>query len=285
MCIRDSTKQLRNIWKAARNFEIDTFPLMDRLLVQMLYTHTTVGDKEEIFEEYCKNASGTKVQLAYLSYCSFEYFAKERLTDERVFAHITQLYRLGEQVNDACKLALLKYYADERSKRTEKVKSMLREFLVDFMHRNTYFRFFAKYVDLVPEISDYLDKTIIEYRTDPGYRVMLHYILENGQDTDDTYHTEEMRNMFGGVFTREFILFFGENLQYYITEEMNGKEVLTASDSLSVSDTSDNHIESRYTMLNDMVVSRTVKDDNTLLDIMREYVEADAFAHKVFKLR
>ena len=38
-------------------------------------------------------------------------------------------------------------------------------------------------------------------------------------------------------------------------------------------------------MLNDMVVSRTVKDDNTLLDIMREYVEADAFAHRVFKLR
>ena len=279
------TKQLRNIWKAARNFEIDTFPLMDRLIVQMLYTHTTVGEKEEIFEEYSKNASGTKVQLAYLSYCSFEYFAKERLTDERVFAHITDLYRLGEHVNDACKLALLKYYSEDKSMRTEKVKAMLREFLVDFMHRNTYFKFFGKYVDLVPEISDYIDKTIIEYRTNPNYRVMLHYILENGQDMDETYHTEEMRNMFGGVFTREFILFFGENLQYYITEEQNGKEVLTASDSLSVSDTSDTRVESRYTMLNDMVVSRTVKDENTLLDIMREYVEADAFAHKVFKLR
>ena len=279
------TKQLRNIWKAARNFEIDTFPLMDRLIVQMLYTHTTVGEKEEIFEEYCKHASGTKVQLAYLSYCSFEYFAKERLTDERVFTHITELYRLGEHVNDACKLALLKYYADDRSQRTEKIKSMLKEFLIDFMHRNTYFRFFGRYVDLVPEISDYLDKTIIEYRTNPNYRVMLHYILENGQDEDESYHTEEMRNMFGGVFTREFILFFGENLQYYITEEQNGKEVLTASDSLSVSDTSDTRVESRYTMLNDMVVSRTVKDENTLLDIMREYVEADAFAHKVFKLR
>ena len=279
------TKQLRNIWKAAKNFEIDTFPLMERLIVQMLYTHTTVGEKEEIFEEYSRNASGTKVQLAYLSYCSFEYFAKERLTDERVFAHITDLYRLGEHINDACKLALLKYYSEDRSRRTEKVKSMLAEFLVDFMHRNTYFRFFEKYVDLVPEIGDYLDKTIIEYRTDPKYRVMLHYILENGREDDDNYHTEEMRNMFGGVFTREFILFFGENLQYYITEEQNGKEVLTASDSLSVSDTSAARVESRYTMLNDMVVSRTVQDDNTLLDIMREYVEADAFAHKVFKLR
>ena len=279
------TKQLRNIWKSAKNFEIDTFPLMERLIIQMLYAHTTVGEKEEIFEEYSKNASGTRVQLAYLSYCSFEYFSKERLTDERVFSHITELYRLGEKINDACKLALLKYYAENRELRTEKIKSMLTEFLVDFMHRNTYFKFFSKFADIVPEISDYLDKTIIEYRTNPNYRVMLHYILENGQNDDENYHTEEMRDMFGGVFTREFILFFGENLQYYITEEQNGKEVLTASDSLSVSDTSDSRVESRYTMLNDMVVSRTVQDDNTLLDIMREYVEADAFAHKVFKLR
>ena len=279
------TKQLRNIWKAARSFDIDTFPLMERLIIQMLYTHTTVGEKEEIFEEYSKNATGTKVSLAYLSYCSFEYFAKERLTDEKVFEHITEMYRLGEPINDACKLALLKYYSEDKSRRTEKIKAMLKEFIVDFMHRNTYFRFFGKYADLVPEISDYLDKTIIEYRTNPNYRVMLHYILEDGREGDENYHTEEMRNMFGGVFTREFILFFGENLQYYITEEQNGKEVLTASDSLSVSDTSDTRIESRYTMLNDMVVSRTVKDDNTLLDIMREYVEADSFAHKVFKLR
>ncbi|MCR5475918.1 MAG: DUF5717 family protein [Lachnospiraceae bacterium] len=279
------TKQLRDIWKAARNFDIDTFPLMERLIIQMLYTHTTVGEKEDIFEEYSQNATGTKVQLAYLSYCSFEYFAKERLTDERVFTHITNLYRLGEPINDACKLALLKYYSEEKGKRTEKIKAMLKEFLVDFMHRNTYFRFFANYADLVPEISDYLDKTIIEYRTNPGYRVMLHYILEDGRGGDENYHTEEMRNMFGGLFTREFILFFGEDLQYYITEEQNGKEVLTASDSLSVADTSEARVESRYTMLNDMVVSRTVKDENTLLDIMREYVEADAFAHKVFKLR
>ncbi|MCR5687860.1 MAG: DUF5717 family protein [Lachnospiraceae bacterium] len=279
------TKQLRNIWKAARGFDVDTFPLMERLIIQMLYTHTTVGEKEEIFEEYSRACTGTKVMLAYLSYCSFEYFAKERLTDPRVFEHITELYRLGEKINDACKLALLKYYSEEKQLQTEKVKAMLKEFLVDFMHRNTYFRFFSKYADLVPEISDYLDKTIIEYRTNPSNRVMLHYILENGQDEDESYHTEEMRNMFGGVFTREFILFFGENLQYYITEEQNGKELLTASDSLSVSDTSDSHVESRYTMLNDMVVSRTVKDDNTLLDIMREYVEADSFAHRVFKLR
>ena len=280
------TKELRNLWKAAKDFGLDTYTLKERLLVQMLYTHTTVGEKEEIFEEYSSSSSTSKVAIAYLSYCAYEYFAKERLTDERVFSHIVEIYRLGEHVNDACKLAILKYYSEEDVNPTEKVKMMLKEFLIDFMHRNTYFSFFAHYVELVPEVSDYLDKTIVEYRTNPNYRVMLHYILEGGNDEgEDNYHTEEMRNMFGGVFIREFILFFGENLQYYITEEQAGKDVLTASDSLSISDTSDNKDDSRYSMLNDMVVSRTVQDDSTLLDLMHEYAGADAFSREVFKLR
>lgn len=279
------TKELRNLWKAAKDFGLDTYALKERLLVQMLYTHTTVGEKEEIFEEYSQSASTSRVALAYLSYSSYEYFAKERLTDDRVFKHIVEVYRLGEKVNDACKLAILKYYAEEDVKPTEKIKVMLKEFLVDFMHRNTYFRFFSYYADLVPEISDYMDKTIIEYRTNPTYRVMLHYIIEGNGEDEDNYHTEEMRNMFGGVFIREFILFFGENLQYYITEEQAGKDVLTASDSLSISDTSENKEESRYSMLNDMVVSRTVQDDSTLLDLMKEYAQADAFSKEVFKMR
>lgn len=278
------TKELRNLWKAAKDFDVDTYTLKERLLVQMLYTHTTVGEKEEIFEEYSQSSSTSKVAIAYLSYCAYEYFAKERLTDDKVFSHIVEIYRLGERVNDACKLAILKYYAEEDVSPTEKIKQMLREFLVDFMHRNMYFKFFEKYADLVPEISDYLDKTIIEYRTNPNYRVMLHYILEGNGEDEDNYHTEEMRNMFGGVFIREFILFFGENLQYYITEEQAGKDVLTASDSLSVSDTG-NKEESRYSMLNDMVVSRTVQDDSTLLDLMHEYAQADFFSNNVFTLR
>lgn len=279
------TKELRNIWRASNEFEVENYHLMERLLVQMLYTHTTVGEKEEIFEQYDRSGSSTRVKLAYLSYCGYEYFAKERLTDDRVFKHMVDMYNLGENLNDACKLALLKHYAEDEHHFSERIKNMLREFLVDFMHRNTYFKFFAYYSNLVPEISDYIDKTIIEYRTNPNYRVTLHYILEGSKDSDEDYHTEEMRNMFAGVFSREFILFFGENLQYYITEEQGGKEVFTASDSVSISDTSDSRMESRYTMLNDMVVSKTVQDEDTLMELMKDYVEADAFSHKVFKLR
>ena len=279
------TKELRNIWKAAKDFDASCYHLMEKLIIQMLFTRTTVGEKEEIFEEYVESGSSTKVELAYLSFSAYEYFVNERLTDERVFSHIVHNYRLGEEINDACRLALLKYYAEEEKQYSARIKEMLQGFIIDFLHRNVYFRFFAEYQSIVPELYEYADKTVIEYRTSPDSRVTLHYVLADETNDEDEYHTEDMRNLFGGVFSREFILFFGENLQYYITEERAGKQMLTESDTVSVSDTKLNQVESRYSMLNDMVVSKAVKDDDTLMKLMEEYVEADSFARKVFKLR
>ena len=136
----------------------------------------------------------------------------------------------------------------------------------------------------MPELSAFEDKAIIEYRTNPANRVVIHYILEEPDSEEDTYRTEEMRNMFAGVFSKDFVLFFGENLQYYITEEKGGREQLTVSDSVSISESASLESESRYSLLNDMVVSKTLQDDETLLKLMEEYVEADTFTTQIFSM-
>lgn len=278
------TKELRDLWKAAMQFDLDCLSLAEKLIIQMLYTRTTVGEKEEIFEYYLGLGSSTRVEIAYLSYLAFDYFAKERLTDDSVFAHIVDNYRLGEKLNDACKLAILKYYAEEKTEYSERIKDMLITFLKEYMHRNMYFKFFSAYTHLIPELSAFEDKAIIEYRTNPANRVIIHYILEEPGESEDVYKTEEMRNMFGGVFSKEFVLFFGENLQYYITEEKGTVEQLTVSDSVSISESAGVAGESRYSMLNDMVVSKTLQDDETLMKLMEEYVDADNFATQLFKI-
>lgn len=278
------TKELRDLWKASIRFDIDCYSLAEKLLLQMLYTRTSVGEKEEIFEYYLGLGASTKVEIAYLSYQAFDYFAKERLTDDSVFEHLVDNYRLGEKLNDACKLALLKYYAEEKNEYSERIKDMLIAFLKEYMHRGMYFKFFGSYAHIIPELSAFEDKAIIEYRTNPANRVIIHYILEETDSSEDSYKTEEMRNMFGGVFSKEFVLFFGENLQYYITEERGSVEQLTVSDSVSISESAGADSESRYSMLNDMVVSKTLQDDETLMKLMEEYVEADHFATELFKI-
>ncbi len=275
------TKELRNLWKAAAQFELDCDKLMEKLIIQMLTTRTTIGEKDQLFEEYVKKGSNTRVELAYLSYNAYDYFIKERVLDPSVFRHIAKNYRRGEELNDACKLALLKYYAEDEKVFDDRIKEMLIEFIKEFLQKNIFFVFFREFINIMPELSVYNDKTIVEYRTDPGVRVLLHYIIE-GDEEEESYHTEEMRNMYGGVFSREFILFFGENLQYYITEESAGRESLTFSDSVSISDVVSAGRESRYDLLNDMVVSKTLQDEDTLIQLMEEYVIDETFTDKVF---
>ncbi len=275
------TKELRNLWKAAGQFDLDCNKLMEKLIIQMLTTRTTIGEKDQLFEEYVRKGSNTRIELAYLSYSAYDYFIKERVLDPGVFYHLAKNYRRGEELNDACKLALLKYYAEDEKDYDDRIKDMLIEFIKEFLQKNIFFVFFREFMDIMPELSVYNDKTIVEYRTDPGVRVLLHYLIE-GDEEEESYHTEEMRNMYGGVFSREFILFFGENLQYYITEESSGHESLTFSDSVSVSDVVSAGRESRYDLLNDMVVSKTLQDEDTLIQLMEEYVIDECFTDKVF---
>ena len=275
------TKELRNLWKAAGQFDLDCDKLMEKLIIQMLTTRTTIGEKDQLFEEYVKKGSNTRVELAYLSYNAYDYFIKERMLDPGIFVHLTKNYRRGEELNDACKLALLKYHAEDEKEYDDRTAAMLVEFIREFLQKNIFFVFFREFIDIMPELSVYNDKTIVEYRTDPNVRVLLHYIIE-GDEEEENYHTEEMRNMYGGVFSREFILFFGENLQYYITEESAGHEALTFSDSVSISDVVSAGRESRYDLLNDMVVSKTLQDEDTLIQLMEEYVMDECFTDKVF---
>lgn len=275
------TKELRNLWRAAVEFEVECDRLIEKLMIQLLYTRTTIGEKEELFEQYIRNGANTKVELAFLSYHAYEYFAKERLLGGYIIDHLVRNYKRGEELNDACKLAMLKYYSEVKGY-GEAVKDMLTEFLLYFLHKNIFFKFFMAFDGILPELQMYDDKTVIEYRTDPEHKVMLHYIIESPENAEDEYHTEEMLNMYGGIFSREFILFFGENLQYYITEEAGGSEKLTASDSVTISDAVSKDMASRYCLINDMVVSKTLQDDSTLIKLMEEYVEADSFTEKVF---
>lgn len=277
------TKELRNLWSAARAFDVQSYMLTEKLLIQMLFTRTMVGEKEIIFEDYLDNGASPRVEMAYLSYASYDYFVKERVTDHTVFTHLVNSYRQGEPLNDGCKLALLKFYSEYKAQITEKIKTMLVEFIQEFMHKNIYFKFFADFVDLVPELSAFSSALFVEYRTNPKSRVVLHYILADDED-DNMYRTEEMRNMYGGIFSKEFMLFFGERLQYYVTEEHNGREVLTLSDSVSIEETISDGTDSRYNILNSMVVAKTLKDDATLMDLMLEYVEEDAFSERVFNI-
>lgn len=91
--------------------------------------------------------------------------------------------------------------------------------------------------------------------------------------------------MYGGIFVRQFILFFGETLQYYITEEDAGKSVLTASGTLTNNDRGREQESTRYGLLNDIVTAWTLQDYDTVDGLLQEFYETDYLVQKLFRLR
>ena len=279
------TKELRNIWNAAKLFEIDRFDLCARMLIQMMYTGAYVAEKTEIFRYYISQGADQNVENAFLTQASFDYFVRERLVDGCVFQEIPRLYKRGEEINKVCKLAFLKYFAENKEDYREEYEEFMREALSEMLSEKIYLNAFRELSQFLKTPDEMMDKTVVEYRAKIGNRAKIYYVTlhENGEAGE--YLSEYMQEAYGGVFYKEFVLFFGEVLQYYIMEENEDGEQLTASGDLQKSEIGYTLENSKYHMINDVVVSKTLQDYDTFDDLMEEYYRKEFYFSKLFTLQ
>lgn len=205
--VQGTTKELRDIWKAARSFEVDCYELSEKILVQMLFSGAFVGERLDIFRYYVSQGAGQEIEEAVLIQSSYDYFCREKLTEEYIFHEIRNCYLRGEETQRICKLAYLKFYAENRDRLEREDELLIRDFLQEMMKEHIHLNFFREYKDCLPELQELKDKTIVEYHTRGGVRARIHYVMlhENGQAED--YLSEYMQEVYSGVFFKEFVLF------------------------------------------------------------------------------
>lgn len=278
------TRNMRDIWKASRSFDMDCYSLSERILIQMLYSGAFVGERMEIFRYYVSQGAKVEVEEAFLAQCAYDCFVRERVMEKEVFREIRNMSLRGEPVQQVCKLAYLKYFSENREEMDEEILKTVSQLLEEMMADGIYLNFFRKFTECKALQQEMADKTIVEYRADPKVRVCIHYTVlhENGQA--DGYRSEAMREVYGGVFFKEIVLFFGESLQYYITEEKDGEVQSTESGTIQKSDETAGE-ESRYHLLNDIVMARSLQDFDTMDDLLEEYYKKDFMNGRLFALK
>lgn len=280
-----STKEMRTIWKAAKGLELELHDYSEKLLVQMLFTGCFVGEKMDIFSTYLEKETSRSIEKAFLAQCSYDYFVKDKLTNEVIFRDIFRLYQLGEKIQKVCLLAYTKYYAENKEKIRESEKYFLKYCLWNLQREGICLPYFTEYVGMFQFMDRYYDKTIIEYKTRPGTTVRIHYMLESKEVQGGEYHTTEMKDVYGGVCCCTFSLFFGEKLLYYITEEAGDQEELTESGSVSRNDMGRDGFNCRFEMLNDIMISETLQDYETMNSMLMEYEKTDYMQELLFELQ
>lgn len=279
-----SIKDMRDVWKTASDFGIDTYELSERILLQMLYTGAYIGEKTDIFRSYVKEGGKEKLITAFLAQNCYDYVIKEKITEEFFIQTIRQMYLDKMELPFVCRLAYLKYYAENTAEITESIQELIRIFLQGMLKERIILPMFKEFQGYLPGMEAFLDKSILEYRAKPGHKAVIHFLIQREDGSEQKYCKEEMRDVFAGICVKEFILFFGERLQYYITEEEDGKEQLTQSGTISRNDTGSSAVESRFGILNDIMVGKNLQDYDTVDRLLEEYYKKDFMVDKLFTM-
>ena len=274
------TDELINLWHAADKFSISSMKLDERILEQGIYTQIEPEKISDIFLEYYKRAGNDKLILAYISLVAHGYLHSGMCKVDFIFDIIEKRFIGNRTLNDACQLALLKHFA----KKTDITQAELEiedTLLKYYIYNNMYFDFFARLDYRLLKKYFIYDKAFLQYESTPGAHVVLHYSRdEDGEE----FNSEDMVEMYDGIYVKAFVIFFGELIRYYITEEHDNSIEVKESNRLTCNNIPGDNDHSRYNLINEMIISDTLSDETTLKSNIDEYKRLDAATKQLFKL-
>lgn len=274
------TDELINLWHAADKFSISSMKLDERILEQGIYTQIEPEKISDIFMEYYKRAGNEKLILAYISLVAHGYLHSGGCKADFIFDIIEKRFIGNRTLNDACQLALLKHFA-EKTDITQAELEIEDTLLKYYIYNNMYFDFFARLDYRLLEKYFLYDKAFLQYESTPGTHVVLHYSRdEDGEE----FNSEDMVEMYDGIYVKTFVIFFGELIRYYITEEHDNSIEVKESNRLTCNNIPGDNDHSRYNLINEMIISDTLSDETTLKSNINEYKRLDAATKQLFKL-
>lgn len=216
-----ATKDMKQLWKTAKEYGVQTGKLGERIITQMLFSED-MFDEEEIFIEYYLGGNAYfRLKQAYLAYVSREYMVRGRRTGHTIFEIIVNERRQEEDLADICKIALLRYYSDREYGR--EVEGVLHSVLGELCEKQIIFPFYLKYPESWLREAQLYDRTMVEYRASRGGKVRIVYKMRQGGVDDLGYQSESLTPMYENIYVKDFILYKGDLVRYYFQESQGKK--------------------------------------------------------------
>lgn len=275
-------EELISIWKSAKGFEMDTYDLEERTLSLLMFTSDFRKDGESVLESYVKQKGKERITGAYLTQIAYGIFVKEYPMTPFIRERLEFALDHGWPVNRVCRLALLKELAREKDG-SEKHLKMEQMILEECAKDNMVFGFFRK---LSPELlSPYQldDKTFVECHAHPDSRVTLFYALDAGLGSGLTYKSSPVREVYQGIFTKTFTLFYGETLHYYFQIDRNGESRKTAERVLTMKKVEGTK-GSKYQLLNQLISGRKLDKRQEVAEGLKNYIRQEQFVKEMFTI-
>lgn len=269
------TEKMIELWVESKELLLESTKLEDRILVQMYYCEEIHEKAIDVFKSYMSGEYNRMLVEAIVTYYAHEYMIENvDSIDEFILAVIAKFYNRQDKMNDSSKIALMKYLCLKKNLDEDEnniLDSLIREYIV----KNVYFSFYKNVKkDLIVKYHLY-DKVFVEYHGNPNERICI----VSKKDKEELV-VEEMVEMYKGIYVKQFVVFFGDSIQYEIFKDGDNENVLK-KDTVVFNDIV-NERNSRYDLINKMQSSLIYFEEADLLSEMKAYQGLDYVTKQIF---
>lgn len=275
-------EELISLWKSAGGFEMDTYELEEKILGLLIFTQDYRKEGEAVLEAYVKHSGKERIIGAYLTQVAYGIFVKEYPMSDFIYKCLENAWEKKWPVNRVCRLALLLGLSREKNQ-DEHIISMEKEILEECMGDGMTFAFFRR---MSPELlGPYQldDKTFVEYHGAPEAKVTLFYAIDTGLGAELEYKREPLHNIYEGIFTKTFTLFYGETLHYYFQVE-EGKESRKTQERVLTMSRVEGIPVSKYQLINQILSARRLDKEHEVLSKMMQYRRQERYVKEMFQI-
>lgn len=205
------------IWDQAQRGDAGCEKLEERILLYSMFTKTLPDEAEKILEDYSVGGANAAVLRAFLSFLGEHFLLENRQITDESAERFSRQCNLKDDHMRIIVLSWLKYLSQQTEvpqKDLARVRKMIRNCDQDGLR----FSFIQKLCRLVGDPIDILNRTIIEERFPCDSSAVIHFRTDEGE-----FRTEPMKERIKGLYTKEFLLFCSEKLEYYFTVRSGGK--------------------------------------------------------------
>ena len=295
------SEELLRLRKACAGTGVQTTALDRRIIRQALYSSAISPDHGQIIV-----GAGRKLEDAFLpsvaQYADYA-FSNGVSMGNRMTDLITGLIADGGTeaaaggaetagrnadsgaVADICRIACLKELSMRQSRISGRERTAAKESLSVLLSKGIIFPFYRQFPGYDDRLDLYAEETLVQYHpSEPddgsGRHIVFHYTTSKRGEAG-SYRTRPMKEMYRDFFVSGFLLFYGEQMRYYITDDAAGRHVVQSGmigQDARILDS----CSGRFGLINETTRAAALREYDEALSLLtgyyrRSYLESELF--------
>lgn len=276
--------ELIQLFRKLTGKEILNVRFTEKIMEQMLFTEVMPEGAEDVYLCYDRTMNRI-LERAFLNYKYYNWLLKDVPLGDYVGK------KLAEEVLKTRSVLAVMAYLKFLSKK-EELSSEEKEFsvirLLKFVEEGMILPFFKDFKGKCKIPAEIENLFFVSLNGDQEDEISINYVIRLQGEKEESYVNEWMKNVYMGIFVKEFLIFADERVKYFVSKQVDGQEEILESDEIAI-ELSDLLEEegngSLYAQMNHIVLARNLEDEKTVKEYMRNYVIQKEIVGKIFDIQ